>query len=102
MSEFSRLDIHEGWAEIVIERPDRRNSLIPPLAGEICGYLELLNENDNISAIVLRGKEDTFAPASISKLYRQTLHQPGWEKMSGMYDQCIWHSTAVKSRSLLL
>ena len=60
MSEFSRLDIHEGWAEIVIERHDRRNSLIPPLAGEICGYLELLNENDNISAIVLRGEGGYF------------------------------------------
>ena len=35
MSEFSRLGIHEGWAEIVIERTDRRNSLIPQLAGEI-------------------------------------------------------------------
>ena len=42
MSEFSRLDIHEGWSEIAIERADRRNSLIPPLAGEIRGYLEQL------------------------------------------------------------
>ena len=43
MPEFSRLDIHEGWAEIVIERPDRRNSLIPPLAGEIRDHIEQLN-----------------------------------------------------------
>lgn len=61
MSEFSRLDIHGGWAEIVIERPERRNSLIPPLAGEICGYIEQLNENDNISAIVLRGEGGYFS-----------------------------------------
>jgi hypothetical protein len=39
--------------------------LIPLLAGEIRGYLEQLNKNDNISTIVLRGKADIFAPASI-------------------------------------
>lgn len=60
MPEFSRLDIHEGWAEIIIERPDRRNSLIPPLAGEIRNYIEQLNEDDNISAIVLRGEGGYF------------------------------------------
>ena len=71
MSEFSRRGSHSAWAEIVIERTDRRNSLIPPLVGEIRGYLEQVNENDNISAIVLRGKADIFTLASISKLYRQ-------------------------------
>jgi len=60
MPEFSRLDIHEGWAEIIIERPDRRNSLIPPLAGEIRDHIEQLNQDDNISAIVLRGKGGYF------------------------------------------
>ena len=60
MPEFSRLDIHEGWAEIVIERPDRRNSLIPPLAGEIRDHIEQLNQDDNISAIVLRGEGGYF------------------------------------------
>ena len=60
MPEFSRLDIHEGWAEIIIERPDRRNSLIPPLAGEIRDYIEQSNEDDNISAIVLRGEGGYF------------------------------------------
>jgi len=60
MPEFSRLDIHEGWAEIVIERPDRRNSLIPPLAGEIRDYIEQSNEDDNIAAIVLRGEGGYF------------------------------------------
>jgi len=60
MPEFSRLDIHEGWAEIIIERPDRRNSLIPPLAGEIRDHIEQSNEDDNISAIVLRGEGGYF------------------------------------------
>jgi len=60
MPEFSRLDMHEGWAEIIIERPDRRNSLIPPLAGEIRDYIEQSNEDDNISAIVLRGEGGYF------------------------------------------
>ncbi len=60
MGEFSRLDIHEGWAEIIIERPDRRNSLVPPLAGEIRDYIEQSNEDDNISALVLRGEGGYF------------------------------------------
>ena len=77
MPEFSRLDIHEGWAEIIIERPDRRNSLIPPLAGEIRDYIEQLNEDDNISAIVLRGEGGYFC-SGIDLKALQAAPPPPW------------------------
>ncbi len=77
MLEFSRLDLHEGWAEIVIERPDRRNSLIPPLAGEITNHLKQLDEDDSISAIILRGEGGYFC-SGIDLKALQADPQPHW------------------------
>ena len=55
-----RLETHAGWAEIIINRPERRNSLIPPLAGEICQAIEHLDQDDAVAAIVLRGQDGYF------------------------------------------
>ena len=55
-----RIQAHDGWAEIVINRPERRNSLIPPLAGEIRRAIEDLDQDDAIAAIVLRGEGGYF------------------------------------------
>ncbi|MGV0034625.1 MAG: enoyl-CoA hydratase/isomerase family protein [Candidatus Azotimanducaceae bacterium WSBS_2022_MAG_OTU7] len=79
MPEFSRLDIHEGWAEIVIERPDRRNSLIPPLAGEIASHVKQLDEDNSISAIVLRGEGGYFC-SGIDLKALQADPPPPWKE----------------------
>jgi enoyl-CoA hydratase/carnithine racemase len=67
-----------------MERADRLNSLIPPLAGEIHGYLEQLNENDNIFAIVLRGEGGYFCSSIDLKALQAAPHHPGWGEMLGM------------------
>ncbi len=60
MGDYSFVEKHAGWAEIVINRPDRRNSLIPALAGEITEALSEVQADKSISAIVLRGAEGYF------------------------------------------
>lgn len=51
---------HDGWAEIILNRPERRNSLIPPLAAEVHSAIEHLNQDEHIAAIVLRGEGGYF------------------------------------------
>ncbi|MBL6689021.1 MAG: enoyl-CoA hydratase/isomerase family protein [Pseudomonadales bacterium] len=59
-TEFCKTKTHDGWAEIILNRPERRNSLIPPLAAEIQTAIEHLNRDENIAAIVLRGEGGYF------------------------------------------
>lgn len=59
-TELCKTQTHDGWAEIILNRPERRNSLIPPLAAEIHAAIERLNQDENIAAIVLRGEGGYF------------------------------------------
>ena len=77
MSEFSHVEQHDGWAEIVIDRPDRRNSLIPPLAGEITGALETLQADDAVACIILRGDGGYFCSGIDLKALQQD-PPPDW------------------------
>ena len=63
------------WAEIVIDRPDRRNSLIPPLFTEITDALKQLEENDDVAAVVLRGDGGYFC-SGIDRLTLLTYFRP--------------------------
>ena len=60
MADFIRVEQGEGWAEIVLNRPDRRNSLIPPLAGEVTQALEGLQQEEAVQSILLRGEGGYF------------------------------------------
>ena len=60
MADFIRVEQGEGWAEIVLNRPDRRNSLIPPLAGEVTQALEGLQQEEAVQSSLLRGEGGYF------------------------------------------
>ena len=46
---------HDGWAEVILNRPERRNAIDGPLAEGMLSTLLALNADDSIRAIVLRG-----------------------------------------------
>ena len=46
---------HDGWAELILNRPDRRNAIDGPLADGMLAHLQALNADDTIRVIVLRG-----------------------------------------------
>ncbi len=71
MGEFSYIDRREGWAEIVLNRPERRNSLIPPLAGEITSALRVLQEEQGVACIILRGEDGYFCSGIDLKALQQ-------------------------------
>jgi len=77
MGDYSTIEKKAGWAEIVINRPDRRNSLIPPLAGEITQALAELCADDEVSCIILRGEGGYFCSGIDLKALQQD-PPPSW------------------------
>jgi enoyl-CoA hydratase/carnithine racemase len=77
MGEFSSIEYREGWAEIVINRPERRNSLIPPLAGEITNAIHKLQDDENVAALILRGEGGYFCSGIDLKALQQD-PPPDW------------------------
>lgn len=78
MGTYSYTRINDGWAELVINRPDRRNSLVPPLFAEIIAEIKDLDAQENISAIVLRGEEGYFCSGIDLKALQQD-PPPAWD-----------------------
>lgn len=48
--------VHDGWAELVLNRPERRNAIDGWLADALLAHLTALNANDAVRAVVLRGE----------------------------------------------
>lgn len=49
------LERHEGWAELVLNRPDRRNAIDGPLAAGMLDALDAIRADPSLRAVVLRG-----------------------------------------------
>jgi len=54
------LDLHEGWAEIRLSRPDRRNAITGPLGTELAEALGTVAGRDDQRAVVLAGAGGAF------------------------------------------
>ena len=35
MNEYTVIEKHDGWAEVVLSRPARKNAIVPPMAIEV-------------------------------------------------------------------
>ncbi len=55
-----RVEVNEGWAEVVLDRPQRKNALTGPLAVQLKDAVIRLNGDEEIAAIVLRGEGGSF------------------------------------------
>ncbi len=51
---------HDGWAELVINRPERRNSIIAPVSIALKEQLLVLAQDESVSCVVLRGADGYF------------------------------------------
>lgn len=51
---------HAGWAEIILDRPERKNAITGPLGIELAAALEAAAADDEVQAILLRGAEGAF------------------------------------------
>ena len=76
------LERHDGWAEIVINRPERRNSITAPVSEAILGYLTEAESDDSISALIIRGEGGYFC-SGIDLKALQADPPPLWKDRQG-------------------
>lgn len=72
-----RLERHEGWAELVLNRPERKNAIEGTLAEALRDALASINADDSIRAVVLRGAGGAFCSGLDVKAFN-ALPAPAW------------------------
>ena len=51
---------HDGWAEVVLSRPERKNAIDGPLGIGLAAALEAVSADDGIRVVLLRGEGGAF------------------------------------------
>lgn len=54
------LERHDGWAELVLNRPDRRNAIVSDTVGLLSAGLDDLARDQTVRAVILRGEGGVF------------------------------------------
>ena len=54
------IEQHDGWAELILNRPERKNAITGPLGVDLAACVEQLNEDEAVAAVVLRGAGGAF------------------------------------------
>lgn len=68
---------HEGWVELVLNRPEKRNAINGPLADEMGAALIEINAAEDIAAVLLRGAGGAFCSGLDIKEYNAD-PPPAW------------------------
>lgn len=76
MSDNVRLEVVDGVAVITIDRPEVRNAIDRPTAGEIASALDAIDERDDIRAAVLTGSGTVFSAGMDLKAFSATEERP--------------------------
>lgn len=50
----------DGWAELVLNRPARKNAITGPLGEQLAAQINALNDAEHVRVILLRGAGDAF------------------------------------------
>lgn len=56
-----RVERHDGWASIVLDRPERKNAMTGPMMDQLADAIEEFSDDESIAAIVLRGADGAFS-----------------------------------------
>lgn len=68
---------HDRWAEVILNRPHRRNALVGPLLEQLTETLGALAEDASVEAIVFRGEGGAFCSGhDLTEL--QAVPRPPW------------------------
>lgn len=51
---------HEGWREIALNRPKRRNAVIGPMVDQLIGAIDAADRDPGIGVMLLRGEGNAF------------------------------------------
>ena len=59
MSEVN-VEKSDGWAQVILNRPERKNAINGPLGLELRDAFEALSVDDEVRVILFRGAEGSF------------------------------------------
>ena len=82
MPEYVIVERHGKRAELVLNRPDKRNALIGPMIDEMREAIESFAVDPDVSAVLIRGAGGTFC-AGMDLDARRAVPPPDWLPRSG-------------------
>ncbi len=94
------LDVHDGWAELILHRPERKNAIDGTLAAALHASLDRLAGDDAVRAVVLRGADGVFCSGLDVKAFGA---DPAPEWKAGF--PALWesvHNQLLASRKVLV
>lgn len=77
-----RIERGEGWLEIVINRPERRNAIIPPVSDAIRSALADASKDEKVASVILRGEGGYFC-SGVDLKALQADPPPPWQGKHG-------------------
>ncbi len=72
-------EFYDGWAEVILNRPERKNAIVGPLGVELERTINDLNANPDVRIVVLRGSEGAFCSGLDLKAFNEN-PEPDWVK----------------------
>ncbi len=76
MTEVS-IESHDGWAEVILSRPARKNAITGPLGTAVAAALRALDQDDDIQLMLLRGAGGSFCSGLDLKEFN-AIPAPAW------------------------
>ena len=67
----------DGWAQVILNRPERKNAINGPLGLELRDAFETLNMDDEVRVILFRGAEGSFCSGLDLKSFNES-PEPQW------------------------
>jgi enoyl-CoA hydratase/carnithine racemase len=94
------LTIYDGWAELVLNRPARRNAIDGMMACQLRDALQAIEQDVGIRAVVLRGADGAFCSGLDVKAFNAD-PSPAWlAEFPAVWDDV--HTRLLASRQVLI
>lgn len=71
------IERHDGWAELILNRPERRNAITGPVATALAAGLRSLDEDDEVQVVLLAGAGGAFCSGLDLKEFNAE-PEPAW------------------------
>lgn len=81
---------HNGWAKLMLNRPERRNAIVGPMATELATAIRALDEDEDVQTILLCGAGGAFCSGLDLKEFNAD-PEPEWLADFG----AAWRSTHI-------
>ena len=78
------------WAEVVLNRPERKNAITGPLGVGLAERVNALNADDEVQAIMLRGEDGAFCSGLDLGAFNATPEPVCWRVLRSRFVRCVF------------